>query len=130
MIVLAIPRRVGGRNLREFILNQVKKLRRNQKHKYIRLQGEVAYSKDHVYFVFPGRALELAFALSILFKCQDHNIPCTLEASKPVSLEGLPREVLEAAQAWCKGKLRREYYKLRGLSPESLIPRLYQGPSS
>jgi len=113
MIILVIPRRVGGRNLREFILNQVKKLRRNQKHKYIRLQGEVAYSKDHVYFIFPDRALELSFALSILFKCRDHNIPCTLELSHPAKLEDIPREVLEVAEAWCRGKLPRRFYALR-----------------
>jgi len=113
---LVIPRRVGGRNLREFILNQVKKLRRNQKHKYVSLQGEVAYSKTHVYFIFPDRAIELAFALSTLFKCREHGIPCTLEASKPVNLERLPREVLEATEAWCRGKLPRRFYGLRDRS--------------
>ena len=109
--MLAIPRRVGGRNLREFILNQVKKLKRNQKR--VGLQGEVAYSKDHVYIVFPGRALELSFALSILFKCRDHNIPCALELSHPAKLEDISREVLEAAEAWCRGKLPRRFYALR-----------------
>ena len=125
MIVLAIPRKVGGRDLREFILNQVRKFRHNQRHKHIKLQGEVAYSRDFIYFVFPDRALELAFALSVLLKCQEHNVPCNLGLSRPVKLEELPREVLEAARVWCRGKLRREYYKLRGLALESLSPRLY-----
>ncbi len=98
MIILRIPRRVNNRDLREYILNQIKKFRRNKRRKHIKLQGEIAYSQDYVYFVFPDRGLESAFALSLYFKCHKHSIPCTLEISKPVDLEKLPREVIEAAK--------------------------------
>ena len=113
MIILRIPRKVGNKDLREFILNQIKKFRRNQKRKYIKLQGEIAYSQDYVYFVFPDKGLELAFALSLYLKCQKHNIPCTLELSKPISIEELPDEVVEAAKVWAEKKLHRKYYKLK-----------------
>ncbi len=116
MIILKIPRRIDNKNLRDFILLQVKKFRKNQKHRYIQLQGDIAYSQDYVYFVFPNRALELAFALSLFFKCQKHNIPCTIEFSKPIDLNMLPREVVEAARIWCERKLPRKYYKLRNAS--------------
>jgi hypothetical protein len=115
MIILRIPRKVNNKDLREFILNQIKKFRRNQRRKYIRLQGEIAYSKDYVYFVFPDRVLEMAFALSILFKCQQHSIPCILEFSKPVELDKLPTEVIECAEQWNKKKLWRKCYKLKNL---------------
>lgn len=64
MIILKIPRKVNGRELRDFILLQVKKLKKNVKHKYIHLRAEVAYSSDNVYFIFEPYTLELAFALS------------------------------------------------------------------
>ena len=113
MIILRIPRKVGNKDLREFILNQIKKFRRNQKRKYIKLQGEIAYSQDYVYFVFPDKGLELAFALSLYLKCQKHNIPCTLELSKPIKIEELPAEIIEAAKIWAEKKLHRKYYKLK-----------------
>jgi hypothetical protein len=112
MIILKIPKR---KEHREFILNNIKKLRRNMKRKSIKLQGEVAYSSSHVYFVFPSRGLELAFALSILIKCQRKNIPCQLELSKELDLANLPEEVREAATTWAEGKLRRMHYRLRDL---------------
>ena len=115
MLILKIPRKVNGTDLREFILNNIKKFRRNQKHKYIKLRGEIAYSADHVYFIFEPYGLELAFALSILFKCKKHNIPCTLEASKPIDVSKVPNEVLEAAKQWSERKLQRKYYKLKNL---------------
>jgi len=113
MIILRIPRRIGSRELREYILNQIKKFRRNQKRKYIKLQGEIGYSQDYVYFIFPDRGLELAFALSLYLKCQKHNIPCTLELSKPIKIEELPAEIIEAARVWAEKKLHRKHYKLK-----------------
>jgi len=90
MITLRIPRRINGKDLRNCILLQVKKLRKNQKHRYIQLRGEVAYSSNNVYLVLPDYALELAFALSPLFRCEKHRIPCILEMSKPINLEKIP----------------------------------------
>jgi len=113
MIILRIPRKVDNKNLREFILNHIKKFRRNQRRKHIQLQGEIAYSNNYVYFLFPDRGLELAFALSIYLKCQKHNIPCTLELSKPIKTEELPIEIIEAARIWSERKLPRRYYKLK-----------------
>ena len=116
MIILKIPRQVDNRVLREFILNQIKKFRRNQKRKYIKLEGEVAYSSNYVYFMFPSRGLELAFALSILFKCRKHQIPCELYISKTVNIEELPKDILEAATIWSERKLQRKYYKLKRIN--------------
>lgn len=113
MIILKIPRQANGKDLREFILNHIKKLRRNQRRKHIELEGEVAYSRDFVYFLFPDRGLELSFALSILIKCQEHGIPCTLEISKPLALEQLDREIIECAEQWAKRKLWRKATNLR-----------------
>jgi len=115
MIILKIPRKVDSRNLREFILNHIKKFRRNQKHKYIRLEGELAYSNNYVYFIFPDRELELAFALSILFKCQKHQIPCELHLSKSIDINKLPTKIIEAAKIWSERKLHRKYYRLKGV---------------
>ena len=114
MIILRIPRRTGNRGLREFILNNIKKFKRNQKRKYIQLQGEIAYSTNYVYFILPDRGLELAFALSICFKCQRQNIPCELHLSKPI-IDKLPQEIIEAAKVWTERKLHRKYYKLKNL---------------
>jgi len=116
MIILRIPRKVGNKDLREFILNQIKKFRRNQKRKYIKLEGEIAYSQDYVYFMLPSRGLELAFALSLYLKCQKHSISCTLELSKPAKIEELPAEVVEAAKVWAERKLHRKYYKLKNVT--------------
>jgi len=116
MIILKIPRKSNDKDLREFILNQIKKFRRNQKRKYIRLEGEIAYSSDHVYFLFPPRGLELAFALSLYLKCQKHTIPCELHLTKHVKIEELPAEVVEAARVWSERKLHRKYYKLKNVS--------------
>lgn len=113
MIILKIPRQANGKDLREFILNHIKKFRRNQKRKYIRLEGEVAYSRDFVYFVFPDRALELSFALSILIKCHEHGISCTLELSKPIELGKIQKEIIECAEQWSRRKLWRKCYKLK-----------------
>jgi len=115
MIILGIPKRINGKSLEDFIYLQVKKLKRNRSHKYIQLQGEVTYSREHVYFIFPNRALELAFTLSLLFKCQKHDIPCVLEISKPVDLKEIPGDVLEAAKIWSERKLPRRFYRLRDL---------------
>ncbi len=116
MIILRIPRKIDNRDLREFILNQIKKFRRNQKRKYIRLEGEISYSQDYVYFIFPNRGLELAFALSLYLKCKKHKIPCELELSKPIKIEELSTEVVEAARVWSERKLHRKYYKLKNVS--------------
>lgn len=113
MIILKIPRRIDNKNLRDFILLQVKEFKKNQKHKYIELKGGVAYSQDNVYFLFPDRALELAFALSLHIKCQKHNIPCTLETSKPIDLNKILREIIEGAKVWSERKLPKKYYKLK-----------------
>ncbi len=113
MIILKIPRKANNRDLREFILHYVKKMRRNQKHKYIQLSGEVAYSNKYVYFIFPDQALELVFALSIYYKCKQHNIPCSLELSKPIEINSLSEEIIEAAKTWSEKKLSRKYYRLR-----------------
>ncbi len=51
MIILRIPRRVNDRDLRKYILNQIKKFRWNKRRKHVKSQGEVAYSQDYVYFV-------------------------------------------------------------------------------
>ncbi len=115
MIILKIPRKVNGRELKNFILLQVKKLKKNIKHKYIRLRAEVAYSSDNVYFIFEPYALELAFALSLLLKCQKHDIPCSLEVTKPVDLEKIPKEIIEVARIWAERKLPRKYYRFREL---------------
>ena len=104
MIILRIPRRVENRDLRDFILLQVKKFKKNQKHKYIQLRGEVAYSQDYVYFIFPPRGLELLSLISLL-KCQKHSIPCTLETTKPVDLEKIPQEIIKGARRWAERKL-------------------------
>ena len=116
MIILKIPRKAGSKDLREFILNQIKKMRRNQKRKHIRLEGEIAYSQDHVYFIFPPLGLELSFALSIYIKCQKHGIPCGLYLSKPFKLKNAPKEVIEAAKVWAERKLHRKYYRLRNIT--------------
>ncbi len=116
MIILKIPRRVDNRDLREFILNQIKKFKRNQKHKYIALRGEVAYSTNSVYFIFEPYALELAFALSILFKCEKHQIPCQLYLSKIIDLDKILKEIVEAARIWAERKLLKKYYRLRDIS--------------
>lgn len=116
MIILRMPRKVNDKDLRDFILLQVKKFKRNQKRKHIKLTGEIAYSQDYVYFVFPDRGLELAFALSLHFKCQNHDIPCTLEVSKPIDIEEIPNEIKEAARIWAERKLLREFYRLRDIS--------------
>ena len=116
MIILNIPRKVNGRDLRDFILLQVKKLKKNIKHKYIKLRAEVAYSSDNVYFIFPNYALELAFALSLLFKCEKHQIPCQLDVSKPLDLEEIAEEIIEVARIWAERKLPRKYYRLRNIS--------------
>jgi len=115
MIILGIPKRINGKSLEDFISLQVKKLKRNQKHKYIKLRGEAAYSADYVYFIFEPYALELAFALSLLFKCRKHHIPCALEISKPANLEEIPRDVNEVARVWAERKLPRKYYSLRNV---------------
>ena len=115
MIILKIPRKTEGRDLREFILNQVKKFKRNQERKHIQLRGEIAYSQNHVYFILPDRGLELAYALSTLIKCQNHGIPCTLETSNPIKAEELPAEIVEAAKAWAERKLPRKFYRLRNM---------------
>jgi len=115
MIILKIPRKINDRDLREFILNQVKKFKRNQKRKYIRLEGEIAYSQDYVYFIFPNRGLELAFALSLYLKCQKHSIPCNLKLSEPIPIGELPAEIIEAAKVWSERKLHRKYYRLKSL---------------
>ncbi len=115
MIIFKIPRRVNEKDLREYILNQIKKFRRNKKRKHIKLQGEVAYSQDYVYFIFPPRGLELAFALSLYMKCEKHNIPCELQLSKPIDMEKLPEDVIKAAKVWAEKKLHRKYYKLKKL---------------
>lgn len=93
----------------------MKKFKKNAKHRHIRLRGEVAYSKDHVCFLFEPYQLELAFALSILFKCHKHSILCHLEVSKPLDLERIPEEIIEAAKIWSERKLPRKYYKLKEL---------------
>ncbi len=116
MIILRIPRKVDSKDLRDFILLQVKKFKKNQRHKYIQLRGEVAYSTGNVYFIFEPYALELAFALSLLLKCQRHNIPCSLEATKPVDLEKIPKEIIEVARIWAERKLPRKYYRLRDIT--------------
>jgi len=116
MIILRIPRRADDKDLREFILNQIKKFRRNQRHKYIKLRGEIAYSTDYVYFVLEPYGLELAFALSILLKCQRQEIPCSLERSKPIRVEELSQEVVKCADRWSEGKLWRRCYKLKNLN--------------
>jgi len=113
VIILRMPRRVDGKSLRDYILLQVKKFRKNKEHRYIKLEGEVAYSDEHVFFIFPDRALELAFALSMLFKCQRHIIPCTLEVSKPIEIEKLPDNIIKCAEVWSERKLPRRCYKLR-----------------
>ncbi|ADM28753.1 hypothetical protein Igag_1961 [Ignisphaera aggregans DSM 17230] len=113
MIILKIPKNIDGRDLTNFISIQVKKFRKNAKHRYIRLKGEVAYSRDYVYFVFPDYALELAFALSIYFKCQKQGIPCSLEAAKPLDIERIPGEIVEVARIWSERKLPRKFYNLR-----------------
>ena len=118
MIILRMPRRVDGRSLRDYILLQVKKFRKNKEHRYIKLEGEVAYSDEHVFFIFPDRALELAFALSMLFKCEKHQIPCELLITKPLKLEELPKEAIEAAKIWAERKLPRRYYDLKELHLE------------
>ena len=115
MIILRIHRRVGEKDLREFILNQIKKFRRNQKHKYIALRGEVAYSTNSVYLIFEPYALELAFALSILFKCGKHQIPCQLYLSKTIEPDKIPKEIVGAGSVWSERKLPRKFYKLRDL---------------
>ncbi len=51
-----------------------------------------------VYFIFEPYALELAFALSLLFKCRKHQIPCQLHASKPLGLERIAEEIREVAR--------------------------------
>jgi len=116
VIILRIPRKANGRDLTNFIMLQVKKLKKNIKHRYIRLRAEVAYSDNYVYFIFEPYALELAFALSLLFKCQKHNISCSLEAAKPIDIERIPPEIIEAAKAWSERKLPRRFYSLRSLS--------------
>jgi len=113
VIILKIPRKMNNKNLREFILHYVKKMRRNQNHRYIQLKGEVAYSNKHVYFIFMERGIELAFALSIYFKCKQYNIPCSLELSKPIEINNLPEEIIKAAKTWSERKLSRKYYRLR-----------------
>lgn|GEM_PF-6440878 len=75
------------------LLTSYKKMRRNIKYKYIKLQGEIAYSKDYVFFVFPNHALEPASALSLLIKCKQRSIPCSLELGKSVEIDKLPKEV-------------------------------------
>jgi len=121
MIILKIPKKVGERSLENFITVLVKKFRKNAKHRYIRLRGEVAYSRDYVYFVFPDYALELAYALSIYFKCQKHDIPCALEISKTVNTEKIPREIIEATKVWSERKLSRRFYRLRDVFLNSYI---------
>jgi len=116
MIVVRIPRNANGRDLTNFITVLVKKFKKNQRHRYIQLQGDIAYSRNYVYFLFPDRALELAFALSIYFKCEKHGIPCTFEIGKTVDLERIPHEIIEAARIWAERKLPRRFYKLRSLS--------------
>ena len=59
--------------------------------------------------------MEPAFALSLLIKCRQHNIPCNLELSKPVRMEKLPKEILECAGRWSKRRLWRKCYKLKDL---------------
>ena len=115
MIIFRVPRKVNGNDLREFILNHIKKFKRNQKHKYIRLQGEIAYSKGYVYFIFPDRALEMSFALSIFFKCQNQSIPCELYLSNPIEFDKLPQEIIDCAKQWSEKKLWRKCYKLKNL---------------
>jgi len=115
MIVLRIPKKVNNRDLTNFITVLVKKFRKNAKHKYIQLRGEIAYSDNSVYFILHDYALELAFALSLYFKCQKHQVPCTLEISKAVDLERMPAEIVEAAKVWSERKLPRRHYKLRNL---------------
>ncbi|RLG76704.1 MAG: hypothetical protein DRO12_04060, partial [Thermoprotei archaeon] len=66
----------------------------------------------YVYFIFPSRGLELAFALSIYFKCVKHGIDCVLELAKPVDLDRIPAEIVNAAKQWAERKLHRKYYKL------------------
>jgi len=115
MIILRIPKKVDGRDLTNFVSIQVKKFRKNQEHRYIRLRGEVAYSSDSVYFILSDYALELAFTLSILFKCQKHSIPCTLEISKPLDPEKISKEIVEVARIWSERKLPRKFYKFKEL---------------
>jgi len=115
MIIIRIPKKFGERSLENFITLQVKKFRKNQRHRYIKLRGEITYSSDSVYFILHDYTLELAFALSIYFKCQKHGIPCTLEISKPLDLEKIPEEIVEVAKVWSERKLPRKFYKLRDM---------------
>jgi len=121
MIIVRIPKKIGGKSLENFISIQVKKLRKNQNHKYIRLRGEVAYSDNNVYFIFEPYALELAFALSLYFKCQKYGIPCVLEISKPLDIERIPGEIVEATKVWSERKLPRRFYRLRDVFLNSYI---------
>jgi len=79
------------------------------------LRGEIAYSSNHVYFIFEPYALELVFALSIYHKCRKHGIPCELHSSKSVELDKLPVEVIKCAEHWAERKLWRRCYKLKEL---------------
>jgi len=115
MIIVKVPRRTGEKSLENFVTPLLKKFKRNKKHRHIQLRGEVAYSKSAVYFIFPREAIELAFALSILFKCQKHGIPCEIAATRPINIEGIPSEIKEAAQTWSERKLLRRFYRLRDL---------------
>ena len=98
MIIPRIPRRLEDRSLGDFILLQVKKFKDNQRHRYIRLRGEVAYYQSHVYSTFLDYALELVFAISLPVKCENHSILCTLELSKPIKICELLAEIKEAAR--------------------------------
>jgi len=115
LIIVEIQKQSGGRSLENFITPVLRKFARNKRHRHIRLRGEVAYSKSHVYLIFPLGALELAFALSIYFKCEKHRVPCHLHLTRNIELDKIPREILEAAQAWSEKKLPRKYYVLRSM---------------
>jgi len=115
VIVVKIPRRNGGRSLENFVTPILKKFKRNAHNKRIQLRGEVAYSKNYMYFILSDYALELAFALSLYLKCQKHGIPCVLEISSPINPEEIPRDVNEVARVWAERKLPRKYYSLRNV---------------
>ena len=105
MIIVRVPKGEAS-----FVTNVRRKLRRNQKHRKIRLRGEIAYSDQHAYFVFPDGSLEAAFALSIYMQCERRRIPCQLYLAEEASIEDFGEEVVECAEAWSWGKLPRRCY--------------------
>lgn len=59
------------------------------------------------------KIFKLTITVSILFKYQKPNIPCILETTKPIDIENIPREIVEAARIWSERKTTKKILQVK-----------------